>query len=431
MATLSESASWTPGIYQLETTDPVLGGPDGIDNLQAKQLADRTVYLKQSIDALGSGATPAGKATVLATTRSLAITGDASWSVSFNGSANATAALTLANSGVTAGSYAKVTVNAKGLVTAGATLTAADLPSLDWSKIASGKPSTLGGYGITDAQPLDVDLTALAALTTVGFYVNTGVGTVAARGIAAGAGVSVSNSDGVAGNPQISLNTSGVSAGSYAKVTVDVYGRVTAGAALTAADVPALDWSKITSGKPTTLSGYGISTASQAQAEAGTDNALPVTALRVFQAIAKVVVQATEAIAGIASIASQAQTNAGTDDNTIVTPRKLRAGFAISLAANGYLTFPSWLGGLIIQWGAAPSAANATSAATFPLTFPNQCYQVLASGYNVNQVQAYAVVNSWNTVGFSWCGYNANAGSAPVLSQTVNGVQAQFIAIGR
>jgi hypothetical protein len=33
----------------------------------------------------------------------------------------------------------------------------------------SGKPTTLAGYGITDAQPLDSDLTAIAALSTVAF----------------------------------------------------------------------------------------------------------------------------------------------------------------------------------------------------------------------------------------------------------------------
>jgi len=27
MANLEETAVWTPGVYQLETTDPVLGGP--------------------------------------------------------------------------------------------------------------------------------------------------------------------------------------------------------------------------------------------------------------------------------------------------------------------------------------------------------------------------------------------------------------------
>lgn len=59
-------------------------------------------------------------------------------------------------------------------------------------------------------------------------------------------------------NRTISLSTSGVSAGTYTKVTVDTYGRVTSGSTLSATDIPNLDWSKITSGKPTTLEGYGI-----------------------------------------------------------------------------------------------------------------------------------------------------------------------------
>lgn len=59
-------------------------------------------------------------------------------------------------------------------------------------------------------------------------------------------------------NRTISLSTSGVSAGAYTKVTVDTYGRVTSGSTLSATDIPDLDWSKITTGKPTTLEGYGI-----------------------------------------------------------------------------------------------------------------------------------------------------------------------------
>ncbi len=50
-----------------------------------------------------------------------------------------------------AGTYPKVTVDAKGRVTSGTTLSASDIPNLDWSKITSGKPTTLSGYGITDA----------------------------------------------------------------------------------------------------------------------------------------------------------------------------------------------------------------------------------------------------------------------------------------
>ena len=52
MANLPEVDQWVAGIYQLETTDPVLGGPDGVDNEQAKQLANRTLYLKNLLDAL-------------------------------------------------------------------------------------------------------------------------------------------------------------------------------------------------------------------------------------------------------------------------------------------------------------------------------------------------------------------------------------------
>jgi hypothetical protein len=44
MANLTESASWESGIYRIELTDPVVGGEDGIDNVQAKQLGNRTLF---------------------------------------------------------------------------------------------------------------------------------------------------------------------------------------------------------------------------------------------------------------------------------------------------------------------------------------------------------------------------------------------------
>jgi len=52
MANLTESPVWEAGVYQLEITDPVLGGPNGVDNLQAKQLANRTQWLRQQIETL-------------------------------------------------------------------------------------------------------------------------------------------------------------------------------------------------------------------------------------------------------------------------------------------------------------------------------------------------------------------------------------------
>lgn len=55
MANVPESPVYEAGIYQIEVTDPVLGGTNGISNLQAKQLANRTAYLKQQVDNLSSG----------------------------------------------------------------------------------------------------------------------------------------------------------------------------------------------------------------------------------------------------------------------------------------------------------------------------------------------------------------------------------------
>jgi len=47
---LPESPVWEQGIYQYEITDPLQGGSDGIDNLQGKQLANRTAYLKKELE---------------------------------------------------------------------------------------------------------------------------------------------------------------------------------------------------------------------------------------------------------------------------------------------------------------------------------------------------------------------------------------------
>jgi microcystin-dependent protein len=55
MAALPESSTYEQNIYQLETVDPVLGGANGVSNRQAKQLANRTKWLKDRTDSLGDG----------------------------------------------------------------------------------------------------------------------------------------------------------------------------------------------------------------------------------------------------------------------------------------------------------------------------------------------------------------------------------------
>nr|DAI08989.1 MAG TPA: hypothetical protein [Caudoviricetes sp.] len=54
MANLVEIPQWEDGIYQIETSDPVLGGPGGIANKQAEQLGNRTAFLKEQITSVGN-----------------------------------------------------------------------------------------------------------------------------------------------------------------------------------------------------------------------------------------------------------------------------------------------------------------------------------------------------------------------------------------
>jgi microcystin-dependent protein len=58
MANLPETATWDAGVYQLETTDPVLGGPNGTSNVPLKNLANRTAYLKAKSEALDAAKAP-------------------------------------------------------------------------------------------------------------------------------------------------------------------------------------------------------------------------------------------------------------------------------------------------------------------------------------------------------------------------------------
>ena len=48
MANLKENSYWEEGVYQFETSDPVLGGENGIDNVPTRQLANRTQWLKEN-----------------------------------------------------------------------------------------------------------------------------------------------------------------------------------------------------------------------------------------------------------------------------------------------------------------------------------------------------------------------------------------------
>lgn len=257
-----------PDVTRFEIPERLLGGDGGTLNRAPLQLLERTEFLKKQIDNAVSGALTFEYANRLKVQRTISMTGDGTWAVTFDGSGNVTAVMTLTGSGVAAGTYQAVTVDSKG--------------------------------------------------------------------------------------------------------------RVTGGRALLAADIPGIDWGKITSGTPTTLAGYSIAIATQAEAEAGLENTKPTTVLRIFNALRSAAANATEALRGVLRVATQAEVDAGTDDATAVTPKKLRWGFAISKGEIGYIALPTWLGGLIFQWGYATTVADGSAAVTFPLAFPAACFVNLA-----------------------------------------------------
>lgn len=101
------------------------------------------------------------------------------------------------------------------------------------------------------------------------------------------------------------------------------------------------------------------------------------------------VAQATESTLGRVEIATQAETDAGSDDARAVTPKKLRWGFGVSLGTNGYIKFPTWMSGLVIQWG-ENTASPAGNTHSFPTAFPTAGFVIVvgnnySAGVDTNQ----------------------------------------------
>ena len=259
---------------------------------------------------ISAGAGTADSAMKLSTARSISMTGDVTWSISsFDGSANVTAVGTLANSGVTAGVYRSVTVDAKGRVTAGA------------------NPTTLSGYGITDAAPSShVGATGAAH----------GVATTLVAGFMSA--TDKSKLDGVAAGANAYTHpTSGATAGTYSSVTVDANGHVTAGT------------------NPTTLSGYGITDAAPSSHVGATGAAHGV---------------ATTSVAGFMSATDKSKLDgvaAGANAYTHPTSGATAGTYrSVTVNANGHVTAgtnPTTLSGYGITDAVASSHVGATGAA--------------------------------------------------------------------
>ncbi|MDX3986253.1 MAG: hypothetical protein QHC88_13460 [Achromobacter sp.] len=194
---------------------------DGLAEVTGRPLAatsfDALSYAQQNLNAanLKTGTVPvarlsgtatsltAGAATKLATARTIAATGDATGTGSFDGSANLSLGLTLSPSGVTAGSYGNAnavptfTVDAKGRVSAagevaiGNAATATKLASARTFSVTGG--ATAAGVSFDGSGNVALNVTALdvskaSAGTLPVARGGTGMATVAAGSYVTGAG---------------------------------------------------------------------------------------------------------------------------------------------------------------------------------------------------------------------------------------------------
>lgn len=104
--------------------------------------------------------------------------------------------------------------------------------------------------------------------------------------------------------------------------------------------------------------------------------------------------QSTETNQGTAKVATAVQMLDSANDLVMVTPKKLRLGFAASFTPTGYFVFPSWLGGLVIQWGAVEYQTSGDSLlpVSFPVEFP---YSVLYADWTVESDILSSVIGSY------------------------------------
>ena len=99
--------------------------------------------------------------------------------------------------------------------------------------------------------------------------------------------------------------------------------------------------------------------------------------------------QATESVTGVARIATDSETSSS-DNTTMITPKKLRLGFSVLLGTAGHISFPTWLGGVIFQWGNQTVPANSSVNAGLSRAFTTVCLAGFATWSGFSTSDQYA-----------------------------------------
>lgn len=351
MANLVEVTSYDAGVYQIELTDPVQGGPTGVTNVPLKSLANRTNYLKKHLDDIESGATvPNG----LAVLNSPAFTGTPTSPTAPLGDASQKIASTdfvqkslggILSKNVAGGSNVSLTAVEAGngiLVFTGAITSsiAVIVPAASRSWVVANR--TTGDFGLSVKTPAGTGVPIPQGLAVVVFCDGTNVYLASSAGQSSMTPYSVSPAAGTTSIPVPSGYTPG-------SVLVEKNG-----AMLRPADYNASSGTTI--GVPATVAG----------------DQFTIYAFSSFS-VANAVQKSGDVMAGaLALFAGSTAPNqaAGTRGTAVATMNSFASEFVANLSGSGYQKLPS---GLIIQWAsvALPSAANTSTTVAWPIQFPS------------------------------------------------------------
>jgi hypothetical protein len=115
----------------------------------------------------------------------------------------------------------------------------------------------------------------------------------------------------------------------------------------------------------------------------------------------------TAAIAAFTTATSRT-VGSGDNSNNVATTAWANAGSGQSFGTNGHFTFPTWLGGLTVQWGIAPDANGGQVYVPFPTAFSSACFIVVCTSVGVDRT---IFTNGWSVSGFTY-GNNGSSGGA-------------------